>query len=213
MSARGVRTASGQDLQLPEKSGSQPQRRGAIQSSGAVSQSLQSSGREARLSSQRRRRAHLPPLLEFPLQSKRRSSHAYAHTSCSTASRRLCPWRGLRFELATSVVGVAAAFPPLTPSHTAQASAARRAEATRIMLDIAGVPYEDKRVSHAEWPAIKPTTPFGQVPVLEVDGKQLAQSGAIERYAAKLAKLYPEDPWEAAQVDMHVALQQVRLPA
>ncbi|KAF5826427.1 glutathione S-transferase, partial [Dunaliella salina] len=34
-----------------------------------------------------------------------------------------------------------------------------------------------------------------------VDGITIAQAGAIERYAAKLANLYPSDPLEAAQVD------------
>ena len=34
-----------------------------------------------------------------------------------------------------------------------------------------------------------------------VDGKQLAQSSAIERYAAKLAGITPSDPWETAKVD------------
>lgn len=38
---------------------------------------------------------------------------------------------------------------------------------------------QDNRIDFAEWPAFKPSTPFGQIPVLEVDGKVIAQSGAI----------------------------------
>ncbi len=49
-----------------------------------------------------------------------------------------------------------------------------------------------------------------QVPVLEVDGKMLAQSGAIERYAAKLAGLYPSDEWELAKVEEVVHFVTVR---
>eukprot|EP00955_Chlamydomonas_euryale_P063929 358814-Chlamydomonas_euryale.AAC.9 len=41
---------------------------------------------------------------------------------------------------------------------------------------------------------------------MEVDGKVLAQSGAMERYVAKLAGVYPSDPWEAAKVDEAVGL-------
>ena len=37
--------------------------------------------------------------------------------------------------------------------------------------------------------------------MLYVDGKPLAQSGAIAHYAAKLAGLMPDDPWAAAKAD------------
>ena len=38
---------------------------------------------------------------------------------------------------------------------------------------------QDVSFSFQEWPEHKPKMPFGQVPVLEVDGKLLTQSGAI----------------------------------
>ncbi len=38
---------------------------------------------------------------------------------------------------------------------------------------------QDKRVTPEEWAALKPKTPFGQIPVLEVGGHHVAQSGAI----------------------------------
>lgn len=45
--------------------------------------------------------------------------------------------------------------------------------------------------------------PFGQVPVLEVDGKLLAQSYAIVRFIAREHGLAGSDNWEQAQVDMY----------
>ena len=60
---------------------------------------------------------------------------------------------------------------------------------------------KQKKSSSAEWAAIKPTTPFGQVPVLYVDGKPLAESAAIVAYVAKLGGLMPADPWAAAKAD------------
>ena len=76
-----------------------------------------------------------------------------------------------------------------------------RGEPARLALAMAGIPFEDDRVTFADWPRRKPETPFGALPLLEVDGKILAQSNTINRYVGKLAGLYPTDPWEAALCD------------
>jgi glutathione S-transferase len=76
-----------------------------------------------------------------------------------------------------------------------------RAEPARVALTIAGVPFVDERVQFKDWPAMKPTTALGGLPVLEVDGRQITQSNAINRWAGRLAGLYPEDAWQAAECD------------
>uniref|UniRef100_A0A914CUF9 glutathione transferase n=1 Tax=Acrobeloides nanus TaxID=290746 RepID=A0A914CUF9_9BILA len=75
------------------------------------------------------------------------------------------------------------------------------AETTRLILHYANVPYEDKHISFEEWPNMKTTTPFGQLPILEVDGKPLAQSFAIARFLAKKHGFAGKDDWESAQLD------------
>lgn len=76
-----------------------------------------------------------------------------------------------------------------------------RGEVARIALQMGGIEYEDHRIPIAKWDDYKPNTPFAAVPVLEVDGVQIAQSNAINRYCGKLAGYYPEDPLEAAFCD------------
>lgn len=46
--------------------------------------------------------------------------------------------------------------------------------------------------------------PFGQVPVLEVDGKKINQSFAICRYLAKQYNLAGKNDWEALEIDVTV---------
>ena len=76
-----------------------------------------------------------------------------------------------------------------------------RAEPVRLALHIGGVAFEDHRFTFAEFAEIRKTTPFGQVPVLHVDGVQVTQSDAILRYAGKLAGLYPTEPVQALFCD------------
>jgi prostaglandin-H2 D-isomerase / glutathione transferase len=76
-----------------------------------------------------------------------------------------------------------------------------RGEPARLALSIAGIPFEDHRVTSDAWPSLKPQMPYGALPVLEVDGHPLSQSNAISRYIGKLANLYPADAWQAALCD------------
>ena len=76
-----------------------------------------------------------------------------------------------------------------------------RGEPARLALSMAGIPFEDDRVSPSDWERRKPNTPFGTLPVLEVDGQTLAQSNALNRYVGKLTDLYPTDAWQAALCD------------
>jgi prostaglandin-H2 D-isomerase / glutathione transferase len=76
-----------------------------------------------------------------------------------------------------------------------------RGEPARLALSIGGIAFDDDRVQPSDWERRKADTPFGALPVLEVDGQILAQSNAINRYVGKLADLYPSDPWQAALCD------------
>ena len=76
-----------------------------------------------------------------------------------------------------------------------------RAEPTRLALHIGSIPFEDHRFTYAEFAEVRKSTPFGQVPVLHVDGVQVTQCDAINRYAGKLAGLYPTDPFQALLCD------------
>lgn len=77
-----------------------------------------------------------------------------------------------------------------------------RGEAIRLALAIGGIAFEDNRVPFQKWGSVKPTTPWGTIPVLELrDGSQLAQARSILRFVGKHTNLYPADPIEAQRVD------------
>ncbi|KAI9175846.1 hypothetical protein H9P43_006210 [Blastocladiella emersonii ATCC 22665] len=73
--------------------------------------------------------------------------------------------------------------------------ATARAEVIRLVLEAAGVEYENTYPKN--WPAEKASLPFGQMPVLifqSADGKEqvVAQSAAIVRYLAAKHGLVPD---------------------
>ncbi|VDM80531.1 unnamed protein product [Strongylus vulgaris] len=86
------------------------------------------------------------------------------------------------------------------------------AEVIRQIFVLANEKFEDIRYTFDEWPQHKQEMPFGQMPVLEIDGQKLAQSFAIARFLAKkfgfnlnnaliLLGLAPKCPFEEALVD------------
>lgn len=76
-----------------------------------------------------------------------------------------------------------------------------RAEPVRLALHIGGVAFEDHRFAFPAFAEFRKSTPFGQVPTLDVAGTQFTQSDAILRYAGKLAGLYPTDALQALYCD------------
>ena len=76
-----------------------------------------------------------------------------------------------------------------------------RGEAARLAMHLAGIAFEDKRIARSDWPALRDQMPYQAMPILEADGKVIAQSNTINRYVGKLADDYPKDDWQAAVVD------------
>ena len=71
-----------------------------------------------------------------------------------------------------------------------------------MLLDHAGVNYEDVCFGFEKWPELKPTMPNGQVPCLELkDGTKMGESYAIIRYLGSIHGYYPTDARQALEVD------------
>lgn len=77
-----------------------------------------------------------------------------------------------------------------------------RGEECRLAFCIAGVDFEDNRIAREAWAALKPTTPFGALPTLEVPGKPpVSQSNAILGHIGRRYGLLPKDEWEALRLE------------
>lgn len=77
-----------------------------------------------------------------------------------------------------------------------------RGEAIRLTLAVAGITWTDNRVAFSEWDDLKGKTPWGFLPVLELnDGTKIGQQRSILRYIGRLTDLYPADPILALRCD------------
>ncbi|XP_052755105.1 glutathione S-transferase 2-like [Galleria mellonella] len=77
-------------------------------------------------------------------------------------------------------------------------------EPIRLLLSYGGQEFEDDRVPFDKWPEFKSKTPFGQMPVLELNGKVYAQSVAISRYLGRKYGLAGADIEEDFLIDQYV---------
>ncbi|KAG8311132.1 hypothetical protein J6590_049686 [Homalodisca vitripennis] len=88
-------------------------------------------------------------------------------------------------------------------------------ESIRFLLSYMGEEFEDVREDWEQWKnsSAKSLTPFGKLPLLEVDGKVLSQSVAICRFLGARAGLAGADDWENVQIDIIAdTIVDLRLP-
>lgn len=76
-----------------------------------------------------------------------------------------------------------------------------RGEPIRIAFHVAGIEFEDKRISFPEFGEMRKNMRFNSAPVLEIDGAAVTQSNAMCRYIGRMAGLYPEDDLQALYCD------------
>jgi prostaglandin-H2 D-isomerase / glutathione transferase len=103
--------------------------------------------------------------------------------------------------------------PPMPkPKLTYFDFAGSRGEECRLALYLAGVEFDDNRIEGSSWLELKPRTPYGSLPTLEIEGRgMLAQSNAILVYIGREHGLHPRDNWEAARhEELMAAVEELR---
>merc|ERR1712051_375644 len=76
-----------------------------------------------------------------------------------------------------------------------------RGEPHRSLMSHAGFAYEDNRIQQADWPAFKPETPLGGMPLWEEDGFTMCQNNAILRMLGVRLGYYPDNHLTAYHCD------------
>ncbi|XP_047521479.1 glutathione S-transferase 2-like [Pieris napi] len=77
-------------------------------------------------------------------------------------------------------------------------------EGLRMLLSYGGQKFEDHRVPKDQWPEFKPKTPFGQMPVLEINGKKYSQTLAMSRYLGRKYGIAGDNLEESFEIDQNM---------
>jgi len=72
-------------------------------------------------------------------------------------------------------------------------------EPIRWIFAVSGTPFEDVRVPFEQWGEVKPKIGWGQVPVLEVDGREITQAQAICELLGRRFDLCGDSDLDAAR--------------
>ncbi|KAL7676111.1 hypothetical protein ACOME3_002368 [Neoechinorhynchus agilis] len=82
-----------------------------------------------------------------------------------------------------------------------------RGEIIRMLLTVAGQPFEDIRFERNDWAEkYKSQMPLNKVPVLEVDGELLFETSSIVRYLGKKFGLAGQSDLDAARCDAAICV-------
>lgn len=75
-----------------------------------------------------------------------------------------------------------------------------RGEDVRLAFALAGADFDDHRIGGPEWKELKDSTPYGALPILDLEGRPtLGQSNAILYWVGTEYGLLPKDSWERAR--------------
>ncbi len=77
-----------------------------------------------------------------------------------------------------------------------------RAEVIRLLLEETGTRYTERRITIDEWPDLKSSFTFGQLPIYEEGDLLLNQSNAIYRYLGRKFDLYGDTSLEHVRCDV-----------
>jgi hypothetical protein len=100
---------------------------------------------------------------------------------------RLCLARARRSSVAVTQAHAhaAAAMATMPKLRLVYFNIKARAEPTRLALYIAGIPFDDIRIEHADFPAMKAKMPFAQIPVRALGSRRRVHAQHARARAAR----------------------------